>query len=470
MPKMFRDTRRQGNVKKNIEINKRKKEALNEKFLTRVQIKDKAIKLNDKSEDLKQIKEIHKKLKKAQKEIEAQKKLIHELREENRLEKQKNESLKREKWELQKELNLETKRLEIKTMELHTSLQKEIKQTKELELQLDLLKKEKRRKRVSDKQKNLANQVKQLREQNTALKQKLDNFDSIVIQEHGDLREELAKLQRELDTYKVFENNLRSNPELLISYFQGRFGAKYLPQLLLLLEQYISKENLKYFYLEGQNVFYTFMRRVGLLGHLSKKRASPYILRNPKYFQESERLGYLAFEDGEWMFTDLTTTAEINSFPVKDSSVIPSDSTDLPARARVQEGVAEITRLYSWFEFNPTSNVQKVSRKASKQKEYKTFGNFKILIVGSRLMNNYMSRLEKHGCLVQVHNPYEDGFELLKGRVGRAEIILVCERHVPHNVWDYIDRRQPYVSVLKKDSADLISTYTYLTLQRCELI
>ncbi|ALC91573.1 hypothetical protein AM500_18615 [Bacillus sp. FJAT-18017] len=220
MPKMFRDTRRQGNVKKNIELNKTKKEALNEKFLTRVQIKDKAIKLNDKTEDLRQIKESYKKLKKAQKEIEAQKKLIHELREENRLEKQKNESLKREKWELQEELNQVTKRFEIKAMELHTSLQKELKQTKELESQLDLLKKEKRRKRVSDKQKNLANQVKQLREQNTALKQKLDNFDSIVIQEHGDLREELAKLQRELDTYKVFENNLRSNPELLISYFQ----------------------------------------------------------------------------------------------------------------------------------------------------------------------------------------------------------------------------------------------------------
>ncbi|ALC91572.1 hypothetical protein AM500_18610 [Bacillus sp. FJAT-18017] len=210
---------------------------------------------------------------------------------------------------------------------------------------------------------------------------------------------------------------------------------------------------------------------MGLLSHLSKKHANnPYILRNPRYFQDMERLGYLAFEDGEWIFTDLTTTAEINCFPVKDPSIIPPDSTDLPARARVQVGVAEITRFYSWYGSTPTSNNKKENRKDSKPKKYKSFGNFKILIVGSRQMNDYMSRLEKHGCLVEVHNPYEDGFELLKGRVGRAEIILVCERHVPHNVWDYIDRRQPYVSVLKKDSADLISTYTYLTLQRCELI
>ncbi|MDY0406122.1 hypothetical protein P5G51_012625 [Virgibacillus sp. 179-BFC.A HS] len=57
----------------------------------------------------------------------------------------------------------------------------------------------------------------------------------------------------------------------------------------------------------------------------------------------------------------------------------------------------------------------------------------------------------------------------MEGKTGRAEIILVCERHIPHGVWDYVDKKQPFVSVLKQDSKDLIASHAYLTLQRCEL-
>ncbi|UJL46229.1 hypothetical protein KFZ58_18030 [Virgibacillus sp. NKC19-16] len=35
-----------------------------------------------------------------------------------------------------------------------------------------------------------------------------------------------------------------------------------------------------------------------------------------------------------------------------------------------------------------------------------------------------------------------------------AEIILVCERHIPRSMWNYVDRTQPFVSVLKQDSRD----------------
>ncbi|MCE4049915.1 hypothetical protein [Bacillus sp. Au-Bac7] len=381
-------------------------------------------------------------------------------------------SLKKEKWQLQEEINHITKQFDHEKKVLNIKLKNEMNLTKGMQRQLDTQKKERSGKlKGLEKQIALAKQIEMLKKNNAELKQRLDNYDSLVKQEHVDYKAEVAKLLKELNRYKMLENRLRNNPEALFKYLQQLMNTTHLPEFLHLLEQYITKENLKYFYKEDQNVFYTFMRRVSLLSYHSKKKTiSPFVLRNPKNSSEKDRLGYLTKEDGEWKFIDLTSTPEAKELPVKNNSIIDSANVELPVRAIVYEGVAEITRVYSGQEFNQGNSGQNTNKRVTKRKTFKPFGNFKVLIVGSRQMNDYKERLEKHGCNVEVHNPYEEGFELFKGKISRAEIILVCERHVPHNVWAYIDRQQPFVSVLKKDSPDLIATYAYITLQRCELI
>ncbi|WHX41181.1 hypothetical protein QNH36_03170 [Mesobacillus sp. AQ2] len=469
------EKKRRAHCKKNVELSKAKREALNEKFLAHIKTStrenEQVIKEENKEKHL--IKEFRNQLRKVKKEIEAQNKLIADLKKENRIIKQKNGSLKKENWQLQEAINHFTKEYEFEKKELHNKLKNEFNRTKGMQKQLDILKKERSRKlKGVEKQIAFARQVELLKETNTDLKRKLDNYDSLVKQEQGDYKEEIVKLQKELNRYKVLENKLRNNPEALFKYLHQMINPTHLPYFLNLLEQYITQGNLKYFYREGQNVFYTFMRRVSLLGYHSKKMAtSPFVIRNPKNSSEKDRLGYLTKEDGEWRFLDLTSTSETKELPVRNIANINADDSELPVRAIVFEGIAEITRVYSRHEFNPENSGQKnISKKVTKRKNFHPFGNFKVLIVGSRQMNDYKNRLEKHGCIVEIHNPYEEGFELFKGKISRAEIILVCERHVPHNMWDYIDRQQPFVSVLKNDSSDLIATYAYITLQRCELI
>lgn len=114
--------------------------------------------------------------------------------------------------------------------------------------------------------------------------------------------------------------------------------------------------------------------------------------------------------------------------------------------------------------------VEKQKDGKAQTRAYTQFGNFKILVIGSRFMSDYKHRLEKHGCTAILHNAYEENFQVLKGKISKAEIILVCERHIPHSVWDHVDKKQPFVSALKQDSKDLVATFAYLTLKRCELV
>lgn len=471
---MFRKTR-QAHVKKNIEFSNAKREALNEKFLAQVQTKPRGIEKeqNEENREKKANKEFQKQLRAAKKEMLEQKKLISDLKRENRLAKQTNETLKMEKWQLQETLAHMAKENENEKKELNEKLESELKRTKAMHRKLERIEKERSRKRNGlERQIALAQQVEGLKKRNAELKQKLDNYDSIAKQEQGERREEIIKLQSELDQYKILETKLRNNPRALVNYLKQLFTPAHLPEFLGFLEPYITKENLNYFYRGDQSIFYLFMRRVSLLSfHARKNAKSLFVLRNLKYISEKDRLGYLILEEGEWKFVDLTSTSDIREYPVRNASFIEMDSVELPAKAILYEGFAEITRTYPQYESNieETKEIKK-DKKDPIQKKYQPFGNFKVLIVGSRQMNEYKERLEMHGCTVEIHNPYEEGFELFKGKISRAEIILVCERHVPHNVWDYIDKRQPYVSVLKKDSTDLIATFAYVTLQRCELI
>jgi hypothetical protein len=59
---------------------------------------------------------------------------------------------------------------------------------------------------------------------------------------------------------------------------------------------------------------------------------------------------------------------------------------------------------------------------------------------------------------------------MIVGKLSRADVILVCERHVPHSIWGHVDRSEQNVGVLKNDSKGLVATYAYMVLERCGLL
>ncbi|MCJ7842906.1 hypothetical protein MUB24_18890 [Lederbergia sp. NSJ-179] len=316
----------------------------------------------------------------------------------------------------------------------------------------------------------LSNQVKQLKDSNASLRHKLKNYELLSHEEYGHLKQEVNHLQKEVQIYRNIKDQTAKNPMYLMKYMKQHMTSDHLPDLLTLLEGFISTENLQHFYRGRNNVFYLYMRRVNLLNYHLRKREYLYKIQNKHTRHTAERLGYLNQENNEWIFVDITENDCTQIYPVKENLSKHELKVDTPVKATVQEGKASITVCYPVSSNKPIDKPEKQVSKSKPSKEYAYFGPFKVLIIGSRFLSEYKKRLEQHGCLVETHNPYEESYEILKGKISRSEITLICERHVPHGIWDHVEKKQPFVNVLKKDSKDLISTNTYLTLQRCELI
>lgn len=462
--------------KEQREMSKKQREVLATNFIAKLQQRQKEPSNNHEapmlpSEEVKKRNPLRTEVRSLKKKNDEYKHLIYQLHGEIRESKQQMAALKHENWALKHQLAESVKELEAIRTKQAASMQKEKTRADEAEKKIERLEKEQAKtSKRRDKQIELAHQVKQLKETNKTLRHKLDNFNAVAQQEYGDLQAENTKLKRELNKYKIIEGNTYTNPKFLMKYLKTHMTDKYVPELLDLLEQFIIRKNLKHFYRGRQNLFYLWMRRVNLLNYHAKKREGRYVIRKQAN-DDRERMGYLTQVDGRWVFVDVTQGGSASLHPIRNIASQPEFVSDCPVKAFLQDdGHVIISASFDWTSSLESRESQARIKKAPEKREYAWFGNYRVLVIGSRFLNDYKNRLENHGCAAEIHNPFEESFEVLKGKVSRAEIILVCERHVPHSIWNHVDRSQLFVSVLKKDSKDLVSTYTYLTLQRCELI
>jgi hypothetical protein len=421
---------------------------------------------NRKENKEQQSKNLRSELKKLQKKYEEQKRLNHKLKKEMRTTSEKAATLKRENWELKQKLGRIENSFVKRENELVAAYEEE-KVKKELgEKVIEQLEAEKRKKQKNGNRKvDLAQQVKQLKESNQQYRHKLQNYDLLKEQEYGSMRKDIEKLSKELDQYKLREEKTIKDPIYLMKFMKTNLKKEQLPELIKLLESFITTDNIKCFYRGGHNVFHALMRRVGLLSFRTRLHAEELDLDRPV---RKERMGHLADKGDHWFFID----AESNEYPLKyPLSQEMLSMNERPVKAILDEGKAILTEHFSLDRPNreEVSRATK-SKGAVQQRKYAKFGSYKVLVVGSRFLPDYKHRLELHGCIVSLHNPYEESYELLDGKVSRADVILVCERHVPHSIWGHVDRSEEQVCVLKNDSKDLISTYAYVVLERCGLL
>ncbi|ASK61932.1 hypothetical protein CFK37_07045 [Virgibacillus phasianinus] len=358
------------------------------------------------------------------------------------------------------------KELEMELEEQANRLEMERKRRMEAEQLVERVTTQHSLKQKNGRRVDLANQVKQLKKSNHLLRKQLENHDLLTQDKYGNLEQELDDLRIEVSTYRNRDREMENEPGLIMKYMSHYFSTNNLPDLIKLLQSHITTENLHHYYHNGQNVFYPLMKRVSLLHFQNKKRNKQYKMRN----NARDHLGYITYKNKKWTFVDMTDVNHPRNCDVLKNISGKTLIIDRPAKATLQNCGATITKLYAMEAPKDTQQNKKKPNSEGSNKDYSWFGNFKVLIIGSRFLNEYKRRLESHGCHVELHNPYEESYKILKGKLGRAEVILVCERHIPHSLWSYIDKKRPFVTVLKHDSRDLISTFTYLTLQRCGLI
>jgi myosin heavy subunit len=466
----------QTNLKGKIESKKQERAKRTSKLIQQIKEKkevrsDQTVGIETKTEtknvnSVQRSKDLRTELKKLQKKYDEQKRLNQKLKKEIRTTNSKVDILKRENWELKEKLIQVESNFKVRETSLLAEHEQEKAKREQAEKRIEQLEKEKRKKNKNGNRRvNLAQQVKKLKESNQQYRQKLENYDLLKEQEYGGMREDIEKLSRELNQYKLMEEKTIKNPMYLMKFMKTNLKKEHLPELLTLLESFITSGNIKYFYRGGHNVFHALMRRVGMLSFRTKLHAEELDLNRTV---KKEKMGHLETKGEHWVFID----AESIEYPLKYSLASEMLSiNERPVKAILDQGKAILTEYFNldWPNHAKVSRETK-SKGAVQQRKYAKFGNYNVLIIGSRFMSDYKHRLELHGCTVSIHNPYEESYELLDGKVSKADVILVCEKHVPHSIWGHVDRNEEKVCVLKNDSKDLVATYAYLVLERCGLL
>lgn len=252
---------------------------------------------------------------KAQKELENnQKKLakksemIREQAEKLKKYEQELAELKYQQWK-NRDQYVQLKKHEKELMQREAGIEAERKKRMEAERRIEQLELEQGEK-GGKKLVNLANQVKQLKQSNRTLRKQLENHDLLTSQRYGNIKQEMENLQKEVQIYRKREKEIHQNPMYLMSYMKQHMTEEYLPDLIGILESFITKDTLHYFYRGQHNLFYLLMRRVNLLSYHSKSRKKPYSMKKTKNANDKERLGYLTYENDTWMFVDMTQSAK----------------------------------------------------------------------------------------------------------------------------------------------------------------
>lgn len=168
--------------------------------------------------------------------------------------------------------------------------------------------------------------------------------------------------------------------------------------------------------------------------------------------QEDIRMGYISNEDLKWFFYDLSG----NTFKLYGMDLDIESNT--PAKVRIEGDFAVVINTYK---YNRITRSTGITRKKKIEGE-KTKINFmqlepiNVLIVGSRNIVNYVNRLRLHGIEAMCHNPFEESEKRLSSKYKWADLVLVCEQHISHGVWDIVDKKDVKVQSLKKDNANIV--------------
>lgn len=164
------------------------------------------------------------------------------------------------------------------------------------------------------------------------------------------------------------------------------------------------------------------------------------------------RMGYISKKDSIWWFYDLSD----NEFRLSDELFDVESNT--PAKVRIDGAYAT---LISTYKYNKIARPISINRRKKIEVEKNKIGFMQlepcnVLLVGSRNMANYISRLKMHGIDAMWHNPFEESERRLASKYKSADLVLVFEQHISHGVWDIVDKKDPKVQSLKKDNANII--------------
>lgn len=378
-----------------------------------------------------QLKQARQKCEVAAKEANAQKKEIASLR--------------RERYELQQALEGEWgagKRLQGEVASLSAMLQAKDEQLAALSEsvlleEIDSLKNENRR--LINTNSELRQQLSRIQQENQSMKHRLETENTVQIRS---LKGQISRLSNVNDNLRREISAFKGKAEELEARLQLLEEAEDIEMLIRVLESRLTKETVSQY--DG---LYSLLARVKAMKRPNRKKKH----RIP---ENTRVIGILKRQDDQFVLMGLHDA----TYPISATQLPLVE--DAPAAAVIDEkGAAQIVEIFE----SDKGTVDEGSLKTKKEKTRNikrdvpfSLGGLKVLVVGSRNLAAYRDALEAAGAVAETHNPYEEDLKLLPHAVARAEAILVCASHVPHTVYELIDRSSPNVEVIHHDRVSVI--------------
>lgn len=369
-----------------------------------------------------------------------QKKYHQEKQEKNNL-KHQLEQVEKEKWKLQKSYNALHIRCEI----LEANQKQSITET---------LKKQNTYYRIINED---------LKKQNRNLQQRLKINNTI-------------KKQEEQDRFKQEIVSLREHNRSLNEKIKSYQDVHQPENLLEVLKDLITIDNINIFYDKDKNRLQKLTEKATRL----KLEKTMQKFKKPKRFQiqdikeEETMMGFISKKESTWYFFD-TTSQEDGTYEFYE--VIGNTSNhklkeELPVKCYLRDdGTVTIMEVYPNHELpEKMERTLKPKEKEEKKekKEYPYFGDGKVLIIGSRNLAEYKQRLSKHGWKVEVHNPFEENYHRIEGKVQQADVVIICTKHISHATMDHIDKKQPKIELIERDNEEWLVARVRFAMNRLQ--
>ncbi len=342
---------------------------------------------------------------------------------------------------IQNQILSERERKVTKLTEKIKSLQQEIGTSSGKGIETENKHLEYRRKKVTEDNRRLRQMNQELKEQINSLEQEVRKLQS------NDLNQDNLKLMNKLNEALILANSFRRKYYSLKREIEKGYPVS---KLLFLLDEKLGMDNIT----EYEPLYRLFSKMIRMKKFL--RRYTGYMAKSNNGSVEVV-MGYILYSHEQHWFASLNGQA----YRLDISSEELGATDDLPASAVINDGKARIKTIYPIEYNNDFPGPNPTVNRSRKHKELNSddiheFQGIKILIVGSRNKEKYLKALSDLGAKVTWHNPYEDGENALMGKLSSANVVILCQRHIPHGILDIADITDPRVELVSRDNVTVI--------------
>ncbi|MBU7006183.1 hypothetical protein [Phosphitispora fastidiosa] len=310
---------------------------------------------------------------------------------------------------------------------------------------------EKENKHLEYRRKKVTEDNRRLRQMNQELKEQINFLEEEVRKlQSNDLNQDNLKLRNKLNEALILANSFRRKYYSLKREIEKGYPVS---KLLFLLDEKLGMDNITEY-----EPLYRLLSKMIRMKKFLRSHTRHIAKRNNNAVEVV--MGYILYSHEQHWFASLNGQA----YRLDISPEELGATDDLPASAVISNGKARIKTIYPFEHNNDFSGITPTVNRSRKHKESNSkcsddrdeFRGIKILIVGSRNKEKYSRALSDLGANVTWHNPYEDGENALMGKLSSANVVILCQRHIPHGILDSADITDPRVELVSRDNVTVI--------------